>query len=608
MSDLTSLASSALPSDWQPLHGPERRYPARADAQQPPRDERAICERCLGGTCCTTEGPIALTAFDVLRLCAALDLPPAEFFRLFTQDRFDGADGERYRQWLADPGSSVVSFLRRRTLDAASPCLFLKYIAEPDGTPRRVCSVHPARPLACREYYHDTCRKRWTGEMAVLQAIGYEAVRDGLVDLAEAERRLAACEPRGDDEPLSVSWRRAHWLELRRALQPEAANHEGAADPRLAALQDPVEDKLNRLLSSPRLRFEEKYGPEPMAEQLHRYDAGLSLALGGERARLLDIARRPAGALPLHTGDDLAPHLGLRGLVVERGAVAEPGAAAAPPADELLNFAQAARRQPDRMEVERPAALHLALVVALGRHPEADRPAWRSARAWHAAAALALCQRALAASPADRADADVAEADAADAELEAATGLAALAQAGSAEAAESLRHWRTTRRGRALRATLPSLLAALQAPRTAHCVVHRLPLLALLTPATALHDVLAALWFHRQTRRLETATLLTLADHCLRQPGVDLAALAPAWTALRALVDEAPASMWDARPSEVADLWHDAYVLRAIDRAGLRAEAAALLSEPTLTPARAAPRRPNPTSNADATPTTRRRR
>ncbi|WP_088285860.1 YkgJ family cysteine cluster protein [Ideonella sp. A 288] len=582
-------------SDWQPLHGPDRRYPARADAQQPPRDERAICERCLGGTCCTTEGPIALTAFDVLRLCAALDLPPAEFFRLFTQDRFDGADGERYRQWLADPGSSVVSFLRRRTLDAASPCLFLKYIAEPDGTPRRVCSVHPARPLACREYYHDTCRKRWTGEMAVLQAIGYEAVRDGAVDVDEVERRLAGCGPRGDDEPLSVAWRRAQWLELRRALQPEAANHEGAADPRLAAMQDAVDDKLNRLLSTPRLRFEEKYGPEPMAEQLHRYDAGLSLALGAERVRLLDIARRPAGALPLHTGDDLAPHLGQRGLVAERGAVAEPGVAAASPADELLHFAQAARRQPDRMEVEHPAALHLALVVALGRHPEAARPAWRSARAWHAAAALALCQQALQGVPAS----DEAGAEGAGAELDAATGLAALAQAGSTEAAEWLRRWRVTRRGRALRDTLPSMLAALPEPRTAVQVVHRLPLLAQFAPAAALRDALAALWSGRRLRRIDTPMLLTLADHCLRQPGVDRVALAPAWPALRALVDEVPASMWDARPSEVADLWHDAYVLRAIDRAGLRAEARALRFEPRRTPT--SPPRQNVRAPANST-------
>ena len=565
------------PSDWQPLAGPERRYPARADAQGKPRDERAICSRCLGGTCCATEGPIALTPFDVLRLSAALDLAPAAFFRLFTQDRFEGSDGERYQQWLADPLNSVVSFLRRRTLDAASPCIFLKYIAQADGTPRRVCSVHAARPLACREYYFDTCKKRWTGEMAVLQAIGYEALRDRAVDADAVERHLADCGTATADEPLGAGWRRAFWVEMRRALQPEAANHEGAAEPRLAELQDAIDAKINRLLSTPNLRFEEKYGPLPSAEQLHRFDAGMSMLSRAERARLLDIATRPAVAPRLFSGGDLAPHLGLRGLV------AEPARTKSSRADELLRFARRVRRAPDLMELESPAALHLALVVALRRQPESLRPALRTASAWHAAAARMHCEAAL------HADGPFELSH-----LEAANGLALLAQAGQRKAATALRRWLATPRaapcGRALRAAAASLRASPPAAEAA-CW---LPLIGFGERADEVQRLLAAVWSNPRLGQLDTDALLTLADFSLREPQLDRALLAPALAALRAFAANAPASMWDARPAEIGERWHDGYVLRAIDRAGLLADVRALLdATPALAPHRQ-PNRPSP--------------
>ena len=559
-----------LGSEWQPLAGPERRYPARADAQSKPRDERAICSRCLGGTCCTTEGPIALTPFDVLRLSAALDLAPADFFRLFTQDRFEGADGERYRQWLADPSNSVVSFLRRRTLEAASPCIFLKYIAEPDGTPRRVCSVHAARPLACREYYFDTCKKRWTGEMAVLQAIGYEAVRDHEIDADEVERRIAACGPATDDEPLGVGWRRGFWLEMRRALQPEVANREGAAQARLAELQDPIADKINRLLSTPNLRFEEKYGPLPSAEQLHSFDAGLSLLENGEKARLLDIATRPAGSLRLFGGGDLAHHLGVRSLV------AEPASALPSCADDLLRFARLARQTPDLMELESPAALHLALFVALRRQPAATRPAMRAAGVWHGAAALMLCKPALHADgPFDASH------------MEAANGLAVLAQAGYREAATPLRRWFATPRSAQCRRMLRDAAASLRDSSPEVDAARWLPLIGFCERAKELQRLLGAIWSNPHLGKLDAEAMLMLVDHSLRQPLLDRALLAPAIPALREFAANAPRSMWDVRPAELGECWHDGYVLRAIDRAGLLAQAHVLLADPRL---RAQPR------------------
>lgn len=574
-------------ADWQPLAGPERRYPARADAQGKPRDERSICSRCLGGTCCTTEGPIALTAFDVLRLSAALDLTPAAFFRLFTQDHFEGSDGERYRQWLADPANSVLSFLRRRSLDAASPCIFLKYISQADGTPRRVCSVHAARPLACREYYYDTCKKRWTGDMAVLQAIGYEALRDGQVDAAAVERQLAACGDASDDEALGTRWRRAFWLEMRRALQPEAANHEGAGQPRLAELQDPIDSKINRLLSTPNLRFEEKYGPLPSAEQLHEFAAGLSMLDSAERPRLLDIATRPATAPHWFKAGDLAPHFGVRRLLVD---VDSDASADTSHAEQLLRFARRARQTPDLMELESPAALHLALFVALRRQPEASRPAKRmamkTASTWHATAALTHCSAVL------QVDAPFEHA-----QLEAANGLAVLARAGQQQAAAVLRRWlalsralpcqRALREASALlrasswesmsapsRTSLKKLAATSPPAADAACW---LPLIGFCTSAPSLQDLLSAIWSNPHWGQLDADAVLTLVDCCLREPSFDRSRLTPALPMLREFVAHAPASMWDARPSEIGERWHDAYVLRAIDRAGLLADARALL-------------------------------
>ncbi|HJU39203.1 MAG TPA: YkgJ family cysteine cluster protein, partial [Tahibacter sp.] len=242
---------------------PDRRYPVTLARHDAIADSHDVCMHCVSGACCTTEGAIALTPFDVLRLAAFFDLSPGAFLDAFTQDRFvDPAGQERYATWIAAEESSIVTFLRRRSLAAASPCIFLKYVHDDDGTPRRICSVHPARPLACREYYHDTCRKRSTGETALVVTDGYEAVRDGVLTLAQVDTELAALGDANDADGLGVRWRRAFWTEMRRALRTDDANADGAADPAFARMQDPLDAKLDRVLSSRYLRFEEKYGPQ----------------------------------------------------------------------------------------------------------------------------------------------------------------------------------------------------------------------------------------------------------------------------------------------------------------------------------------------------------
>ncbi|MGH9843560.1 MAG: YkgJ family cysteine cluster protein [Blastocatellia bacterium] len=283
---------------------PFRRYPTRLSRQEYD-DERRVCGDCLSGACCASEDPIHLTSFDVFRLAAFFDLSPAEFLRRFTQDRFAGEDSEtRRRLWVEDAESSTVTFLRRRANSPTSPCIFLKYVRDHDGTPRRVCGVHEARPLACREYYYDTCKTRWTGEIAALLAEGFEKLRDGEINEARIDAELARFSAHDcAAAPLSASLERHFWMEMKRAVDPDRSNSEGAASYRAADYQDPAAEKLNRILSVKHLRFEEKYGPRPHGEQLMPYAAGLGFAGSAERARLLTIVRKPPSAGLFSTGD-----------------------------------------------------------------------------------------------------------------------------------------------------------------------------------------------------------------------------------------------------------------------------------------------------------------
>ncbi|HEX8117468.1 MAG TPA: hypothetical protein VF521_09355, partial [Pyrinomonadaceae bacterium] len=196
-----------------------------------------------------------------------------------------------------------------------SPCVFLKYIHDADGTPRRVCSVHDARPLSCREFYFNNCKARQTGELASLIAEGYEKIRDGELTADVVSARLARFG--GQDfssAPVNESMEYAFWCEMRRALDTERANVEGGRsyDPR--AYQDPIDEKLNRVLSAKYLRFEESYGPRPHGEQLMPYTSGLSFVKSPERARIMKIVRtRPA--LGLYGPVDYPFHFGMRTMV-----------------------------------------------------------------------------------------------------------------------------------------------------------------------------------------------------------------------------------------------------------------------------------------------------
>jgi Fe-S-cluster containining protein len=276
------------------------------------------CGHCLSGSCCSTEDPIGLTALDVLRLSAFLDLSPGAFLERFTQDRFEEDGNPEHRaSMLEDPDSSVVTWLRRRANSTFSPCIFLKFVREPDETPRRICSVHPARPLACREYYHDTCKTRWTGEIATIHAHGYEQIRDGWITPALARTQLNLVSQRLRENPFSAPdlLARSFWTEMDRALHAEACNHEGAAYD-VREWQHPLPLKLNRLLSRRNLRLEERYGSMPWGDQLQPYAAGSGLAGSAERERLLHIAGSAAqthffarAEYPLHMAHrDWMPH------------------------------------------------------------------------------------------------------------------------------------------------------------------------------------------------------------------------------------------------------------------------------------------------------------
>ena len=273
--------------------GPFRRYPTRA-AEQEFEDERQVCSRCVSGVCCANQDAIFLNTFDILRLSAFFNMSAGDFMLTFTQDEFEDDEYGWRRMCNADPKSSVVTWLRRRGKSAASPCIFLKYIREPDGTPRRVCSVHDARPLGCREFYFPNCKARGTGELATLLAAGFEKVRDGEITGEMADARLAQFGKHDfRTEPLAKSLEYGFWVEIKCATDIEGADLEGANSYDISRYQDPIDEKLNRLLSSRNLRDEESFGLRPRDEQLIPYTSGRGFAGSAEFKRIIHIARTP---------------------------------------------------------------------------------------------------------------------------------------------------------------------------------------------------------------------------------------------------------------------------------------------------------------------------
>src|SRR5262249_18256073 len=169
---------------------------------------------------CSSEDPIYLTSFDVFRLAAFFDMSLADFMVNFTQERFGDPESDAMRAaYINDPKSSIVTYLRRRHNSRTSPCMFLKYVRDEEGLSRRICSVYDARPLSCREYYAHHCRMRVTGELAAMQAEGFEKLRDGEITETMIDAALAGF---GNHDPqaatLSRNMEYFFWIEMKRAL------------------------------------------------------------------------------------------------------------------------------------------------------------------------------------------------------------------------------------------------------------------------------------------------------------------------------------------------------------------------------------------------------
>lgn len=290
--------------------GSFRKYPTKDDRQEF-STERDVCNHCISGVCCVNQDAIALSSFDIFRLAAFFDMSPASFMLTFTQDKFEAPGDEEFRRnWNRNPKSSVVTWLRRRTSSPWSPCIFLKYVRDPDGTPRRICSVHDARPLSCREYYFVHCKTRGTGELASLLAEGFEKVRDGEITHEIVDTALAKFD--GYDfttSSLAESMEHNFWIEMKCVLNMDQANVEGSNSYILADYQDPIDEKVNRVLSSKYLRSEESYGWKPRDEQLMPYTSGLGFVESSEYRRIMKIAETPSsdglfgrGSYPYYVG------------------------------------------------------------------------------------------------------------------------------------------------------------------------------------------------------------------------------------------------------------------------------------------------------------------
>jgi Fe-S-cluster containining protein len=271
---------------------PFRKYPTKQD-QQEFADERQVCHGCISGVCCLNEDAISLTSFDIFRLAAFFNMSPAEFMLNFTQDRFEGEDDWR-RVKNNNPRNSTVTWLRRRTKYADSPCIFLKYIRDADGTPRRICSIHDARPISCREFYFSTCKKRGSGELAALLAEGFEKVRDGEITETRVDAELERFKNHDfETATFAESLEYSFWVEMKCVINLEQANVEGSNSYEMADYQDPIDEKLNRVISAKNLRCEEDYGPRPHAEQLMPYTSGLSFAGSPEYERIIKVLKSP---------------------------------------------------------------------------------------------------------------------------------------------------------------------------------------------------------------------------------------------------------------------------------------------------------------------------
>lgn len=292
-----------------------RNYPTKND-QQEFSDARDVCNNCLSGVCCSNQDAIALSSFDIFRLAAFFDMSPADFMLTFTQDEFDAEDDAEFRRdWNKNPKSSVVTWLRRRTNYPSSPCIFLKFVRESDGTPHRICSIHDARPLSCREFYFIHCKSRGTGELASLLAEGFEKVRDGEItnEMVDAELARFGTHDFKTSTP-AKSMEYSFWLEMKCALNIEQANVEGSNSYNLADYQDPIDEKLNRVLSTKYLRSEESYGWKPRDEQLMPYTSGLNFAGSSEYGRIMKIVETPPSS-NLYARGNYPYYVGLRTMV-----------------------------------------------------------------------------------------------------------------------------------------------------------------------------------------------------------------------------------------------------------------------------------------------------
>lgn len=271
---------------------PFRRYPTKR-LQQEYSDSGEVCNSCLSGACCQNQDAIALSSFDIFRLAAFFDMSLASFMLTFTQDRFGNGDDEKFRRdWNLNPNSSVVTWLRRRTNSPSSPCIFLKYVRDLDGTPHRVCGVHDARPLSCREYYFIHCKSRGTGELASLLAEGFEKIRDGEITEDLVDAKLARFGAHNfETSTLAKNLEYHFWVEMKCVLNMDQANLEGSNSYNIADYQDPIDEKLNRVLSAKYLRSEESYGWKPRDEQLMPYTSGLSFAGSSEHRRIMKIVQ-----------------------------------------------------------------------------------------------------------------------------------------------------------------------------------------------------------------------------------------------------------------------------------------------------------------------------
>lgn len=174
----------------------DRMFPMHSEEAPKPGTEidvASVCNGCTSGMCCISEDPIEMWPKDVKRLATFLGLSEEQFLQKY------GAPLEGHFELDLNVDARIArtrrnppqALLERKAKTALSECVFLGWRINANGHISRGCTVHTARPDACREYTYAGCSTiaKPTWELATATSAVIEAVEAG-INVEHAKHRV----------------------------------------------------------------------------------------------------------------------------------------------------------------------------------------------------------------------------------------------------------------------------------------------------------------------------------------------------------------------------------------------------------------------------------